>query len=70
MRKYILVKKIFNEYSFIKDNVLVVEDGIILGTQNGIDTGKDEIIDRRDFIYHLDLLTNTHMVLVELIFLR
>lgn len=50
MRKKFLVKKIFNGYSFIRDNVLVVEDGIILGTQNGIDIGKDEIIDRRDFI--------------------
>ncbi|ADQ05850.1 N-acetylglucosamine-6-phosphate deacetylase [Caldicellulosiruptor hydrothermalis 108] len=50
MRKKFLVKKIFNGHSFIEDNVLVVEDGIILGTQEGIDTGKDEIIDRRDFI--------------------
>jgi len=50
MRKKFLVKKIFNGHSFIKDNVLVVEDGKILGTQKGIDTGKDEIIDRRDFI--------------------
>jgi len=50
MRKYILVKKIFNGYSFIKDNVLVVEDGIILGTQEGIDTAEDEIIDKRDFV--------------------
>jgi len=50
MKKYILVKKIFNEYSFIKDNVLVVEDGIILGTQKGIDTAEDRVIDKRDFI--------------------
>jgi len=50
MRKYILVKKIFNGYSFIKDNVLVVEDGIILGTQEGIDTAEDRVIDKRDFI--------------------
>ncbi|WPX08925.1 N-acetylglucosamine-6-phosphate deacetylase [Anaerocellum danielii] len=50
MRKKFLVKKIFNGNSFITDNVLVVEDGVILGTQKGIDTGKDEIIDRRDFI--------------------
>lgn len=51
MKKKFLVKKIFNGYSFIKDNVLVVEDGIILGTQYGIGTSQDEcIVDKRDFI--------------------
>lgn len=50
MKKKFLVKKIFNGYSFIKDNVLVVEDGVILGTQEGIDTSRGEIIDKRDFI--------------------
>ncbi|WAM33786.1 N-acetylglucosamine-6-phosphate deacetylase [Caldicellulosiruptor morganii] len=50
MKKRFLVKRIFDGYSFITDNVLVVEDGVILGTQKGIDTEKDEVIDRRDFI--------------------
>ncbi len=51
MKKKFLVKKIFNGYSIIKDNVLVVEDGVILGTQYGIGTSQDEsIIDKKDFI--------------------
>ncbi|AEM72983.1 N-acetylglucosamine-6-phosphate deacetylase [Caldicellulosiruptor acetigenus] len=50
MRKKFLVKKIFNGNSFIRDNVLVVEDGIILGMQEGIDTAEDRVVDKRDFI--------------------
>ncbi|WAM36348.1 N-acetylglucosamine-6-phosphate deacetylase [Caldicellulosiruptor acetigenus] len=50
MKKKFLVKKIFDGHSFIRDNVLVVEDGIILGTQEGIDTAEDRVIDKRDFI--------------------
>ena len=50
MRKKFLVKKIFNGHSFIRHNVLVVEDGIILGTQEAVDAVGDGLVEKKDYI--------------------